>query len=753
MNDYWDRGLIGLAADPNFATNGYVYLLYAYEHDPNNFTGPKTSRLTRVTASGDTAAPSSEVVLVGSQAGDSCNAMPAGADCLPAEWPGHSVGAIKFGADGSIFLTNGDAATWNSGSADGLRPQSLDSLAGKVLHVSPTGAGLPSNPFWTGNPADNRSKVWAYGLRNPYRFNVRPGSDVLYVGDVGWGQWEEIDTVPAGVNLGWPCYEANVPVIEYQDEPVCQALYAQGAAAHRLPITQWGHTAASAAATGGVFYTGTSYPAQFQGAYFYGDYGQGFIRYIQVDTNNNLVSGPTLFSGSAGSPVQIEMGPDGDLYYLALNLNSPTGSEIRRIHYNNAQPPPLESGFVSDLTWTSMTNGWGSVEKDQSNNDLPTGDGRALTLNGTTYPKGLGAHAPSDVRYAINGHCTTFRADVGVDDEVGTRGSVVFQVWADGAKLYDSGAMTGATTTRSLSVDVTGKNELQLVVTDAGNGIDSDHGDWANARLVCGSGTETAAPTVTGVTPLDGGTAVPLTATVTATFSEWMEPSTLTGTSVTLVPAGASTPLPASLSYDGIGRTVTLRPTNPLAGGTSYTATVRGGPTGVKDLAGNPLATDRTWQFSTGGNTPPTGTITALTQNGTTVPLANLRYRVGDVIGATGAGADAEDGTLPASGLSWEVIIHHCPEGDCHNHLLTTGSGATFSFTVPDHGDDSWAELALIVRDSGSLSSRTPALLQPHTVQLTLATSPGAGRPRTAAMASSPGRPRSRARRSPGPCG
>jgi alpha-galactosidase len=132
-----------------------------------------------------------------------------------------------------------------------------------------------------------------------------------------------------------------------------------------------------------------------------------------------------------------------------------------------------------------MTNGWGPVERDRSNGEFGESDGATLTLNGTTFAKGLGAHAFSDVRYGLGGTCSTFTATVGVDDEAGSLGSVVFQVFVDGVVRYNSGVMTGATASNSVSVSLTGANELRLVVTDAGDGAASDHADWADARIAC----------------------------------------------------------------------------------------------------------------------------------------------------------------------------------------------------------------------------------------------------------------------------
>ena len=111
VNNYWDRGLIGMALDPNFASNGYIYLLYPYEATATDDAGGKTARLSRYTVVGDTASPATETVLLGTNAGSACTQFPVGSDCIPAEWYGHGVGDIQFGSDGSMFLSNGDAST------------------------------------------------------------------------------------------------------------------------------------------------------------------------------------------------------------------------------------------------------------------------------------------------------------------------------------------------------------------------------------------------------------------------------------------------------------------------------------------------------------------------------------------------------------------------------------------------------------------------------------------------------------------
>ena len=144
------------------------------------------------------------------------------------------------------------------------------------------------------------------------------------------------------------------------------------------------------------------------------------------------------------------------------------------------------TAYLSDLAYTVVASGWGPVEKDMSNGEQAAGDGLPITLNGVVYAKGLGTHAASDIRYAMNGACTNFSAKVGVDDESASPlASVDFQVFADGTKLADSGTLGATSTTGSISVDVTGKTTLQLVVTDAGDGNAYDHADWANAQLTC----------------------------------------------------------------------------------------------------------------------------------------------------------------------------------------------------------------------------------------------------------------------------
>lgn len=146
--------------------------------------------------------------------------------------------------------------------------------------------------------------------------------------------------------------------------------------------------------------------------------------------------------------------------------------------------PPSTDAYLSDMNWLEAMNGWGPVEKDRSNGESGSGDGNIITMDGTTYEKGLGAHAESAVSYYIGGKFSKFIADVGIDDEVGNNGSVTFQVWADGNKIYDSEVLNGSSPVKHVDVDITGATILKLVVTNGGDHNAYDHADWGGAMIV-----------------------------------------------------------------------------------------------------------------------------------------------------------------------------------------------------------------------------------------------------------------------------
>jgi hypothetical protein len=159
--------------------------------------------------------------------------------------------------------------------------------------------------------------------------------------------------------------------------------------------------------------------------------------------------------------------------------------------------PTTAAVYLSDLNWVSATNDWGPVERDGSNGEQDPSDSKTISLGGVPYAKGLGVHAASTVVYALNGGYTRFLTDVGVDDEVGDNGTVNFQVYLDGTLAYESGTLRGSSATSSVDLNVSGKNELKLVVTNAGDNAYFDHADWAGARLLPVAANRLALPTRT----------------------------------------------------------------------------------------------------------------------------------------------------------------------------------------------------------------------------------------------------------------
>jgi glucose/arabinose dehydrogenase len=715
VNDYWDRGLLGIAADPAFADTGYVYLFYVHENDPFSYTGPKTSRLIRVTADGDTASVDSLVVLLGAAGEASCLDLPAGADCIPADGASHNGGALRFGPDGTLWVATGDASSFATVDPRALRAQDLDSLAGKLLRVGRDGRGLPDNPFWTGDATAVRSRVWAYGFRNPFRFTLRPSTGRPYVGDVGAQAWEELNVARPGGNHGWPCYEGPAPQPGYQQLAACQALMAQGPGAVAAPLTGYPHRTATASITGGAFYTGTSFPDLYRGVYFFGDFSRETLHYVAVDADDQAAGPIRGFATGVAGPVDVQTDAE-SVWYLAVN----TG-ELHRIRHT-PDTGGTETHYLGDAPALLgvAANGAGPVELDRSHGGPDAGDGGTLRLADETFAKGLGVRAPSDIRVPLGGQCSAFHVTVGIDDETRGAGSVTFEVWLDGARVAATGMMTARSAPISGTLDVSGRSELRLVVTDAGDGTLGDHADWADARLECARpGGDQLPPVVTVVSPRDAAAGVPIDTLVTASFSEALAASSVTTASVQILVEATTAVVPASVAYDADARQAVLTPALPLAVGTGYVAVLSGGAGGLRDLAGNTLVGEARWRFTTASpvvNQPPVPVISA--------PAPGRRFRVGDIIAFAGSASDAEDGTVPNAQLRWAVSIRHCPGGVCHTHPLLSASGGAGSVVAPDHGDDSFLVITLTATDSGGAIASTAVEVHPEMVTVTLLSEP-----------------------------
>ncbi len=349
-----DRGLMDLAVHPDFANHPYVYLLFTYDppevYNHSGLAGPdgtgnRAGRLIRVTADAatdyTTAVPGSEVILLGKNSTwnnfngfvnstDDFDEPPGGfnpdgtnvEDFIATDSESHSVGAVDFGSDGSLYVSIGDGASYNTADARAVRVQDIDNLSGKVLRIDAlTGEGLPDNPFFSGDPDANRSKVYHYGFRNPFRIAIDPVSGELFVGDLGWGRWEEVNSSAAGANFGWPFFEGgdgtSVRTPNYQDLPEAIAFYASGDPA-TAPMYGLSHNDPGVhALILGDVYRGDVYPSSYDGDLFFVDFVSGTVWNMSF-TAAGEVSTVETFATGVEDVVQIKQAPDGNLYFVDL---------------------------------------------------------------------------------------------------------------------------------------------------------------------------------------------------------------------------------------------------------------------------------------------------------------------------------------------------------------------------------------------------------------------------------------------------
>ena len=249
-----ERGLLGLAFEPDYATNGNFYIAYT------DLNGDLTvSRYTRDEENGLIADPTTALVIIN----------------IEKPFANHNGGCLRFGPDGYLYVATGDGGDAGD---PGNRAQNINELLGKILRLD-VNAGSPyipaTNPFVGVDGAD---EIWAYGLRNPWKFSFNRTTGDLWIADVGQGNIEEINMMPstaAGVNYGWKCYEGSAP---YATEG-CGAI-----GAYTMPVAEYVHGETERCSiTGGYVYTGTDYPT-FQGKYFFADFCSQEIGYIEEGT-------------------------------------------------------------------------------------------------------------------------------------------------------------------------------------------------------------------------------------------------------------------------------------------------------------------------------------------------------------------------------------------------------------------------------------------------------------------------------------
>lgn len=389
VNDYRERGLLGLALDPAFPARPYVYVLYTRDAPlggtaptwgqpdtegdpcPDEFNGCLVSgRLARLEADHNGWTGRMDVLV----------------DGWPTQFDSHSIGALAFGPDGALYASGGDGGGWQfvdygqrgsplnpigdppagiggvmtppSAEGGALRAQDLRTegdpvgLNGVVIRIDPdTGEGFPGNPLGN-HPDPNARRIIAYGFRNPFRIAIRPGTSQVWVGDVGWRLTEEINVIPAPgagapVNFGWPCYEGSGPQPSYQATglTICEQLYADPGAV-TFPLFEYVRGGfvrpgddicgnANAALSGVTFYEAGSYPDTYRGVLFFTDYRRRCIWTMHPGPDGTpSPQDVRTFGRVQALPVDLKRGPGGDIFYVDIG-----GGAVHRIAYRpNALP-------------------------------------------------------------------------------------------------------------------------------------------------------------------------------------------------------------------------------------------------------------------------------------------------------------------------------------------------------------------------------------------------------------------------------
>jgi glucose/arabinose dehydrogenase len=396
--DHGDRGLLGLALDPGLGSGRpYVYALYTFDHvigegppgsyprwgEGPDYEGdpcpkpeaadvdacPVSGRLVRLTAVGDHAAAETPLVEGWCQ-----------------QFSSHSVGDLNFGPEGALYASGGEGASFTvsdygqfgwphanqcddppGGEAlappaaeggslraqDLLTPADPTGLSGSLIRIDPdTGAALADNPLASSSDANAR-RIVAFGFRNPFRFTIDPEGGEVFVANVGNGSYEEIDRLPlvpsAPYNSGWPCFEgpARNPGFQGLELDACERLYDQPGSTeepffyyrHGSQVTPEDHCPAESgsAITGIALYRGDSFPSAYDGALFFADAVRGCIFTILAGDDGELdplTARPFLSESGPYTGADIQVGPDGDLYYLSLY-----GDEaLHRISYDPGAP-------------------------------------------------------------------------------------------------------------------------------------------------------------------------------------------------------------------------------------------------------------------------------------------------------------------------------------------------------------------------------------------------------------------------------
>ena len=263
-----ERGLLGLAFHPNYATNGYFFVNYT------NLAGNTVIARYTVSATNPNIANTSETVLM----------------TITQPFSNHNGGTLKFGSDGYLYIGMGDGG---SGGDPGNRAQNINENLGKMLRIDVNVSAAPFYASPSSNPyvgVAGNDEIWAIGLRNPWKFSFNRLNGDLWIADVGQDAIEEINKVVSplpnsGINFGWRCYEGN---------STYNASGCAPSSTMRFPFVQYARFGGACSVTGGYYYSGTAYP-NFQNKYFFTDYCDNKIRMVD---NAGVITTTASFSGN-----------------------------------------------------------------------------------------------------------------------------------------------------------------------------------------------------------------------------------------------------------------------------------------------------------------------------------------------------------------------------------------------------------------------------------------------------------------------
>lgn len=325
VNSSGERGLLGVAFDPAFNSNHFIYVYYTAT------TPAVHNRISRFTANGDTAASGSERVLL---------------DLPNLGATNHNGGALHFGPDGKLYIAVGENAV-------PANAQSLGTPFGKLLRINSDGSIPTNNPFYGSATGINRA-IWAYGLRNPFTFSFDRSNGTLFINDVGQNTWEEVNEGVAGANYGWPTTEG----------PTSDSRFVS-------PFFSYTHQGGGCSIVGSTFYRPTTaqFPAAYVGKYFFGDYCGGDIR--QLDPASGVAVG---FATGISSLVDLQVADDGTLYYLARGGGSNTGVLVK-VRFSqapsiSAQPQNQTAAVGATVSFSVTASGSPPLRYQWQRNDV-----------------------------------------------------------------------------------------------------------------------------------------------------------------------------------------------------------------------------------------------------------------------------------------------------------------------------------------------------------------------------------------------